>query len=245
MGYVSRLVLVAVFVVIAATRWPVETHAAYGPLDVMPAISTGGGALSEFGMHFDELGSAEFGAYDYSASVDTPTWLRGTAEGDQFYSTRYKFWKENSCAVTARLQMYIGGAWYDYWQYDLHFYHIKPNVPYVSYTQAVTLAGQWFYAQIGKVDSPANCPPATGPHVHLSGDVYGSGYLLWYPKSNDTCWADSTQCDSVMSMWKRLHSTCSTWSGWTQNRSGTVSQYVCETWSVATRTDQDPAFKKN
>ncbi len=50
---------------------------------------------------------------------------------------------------------------------------------------------------------------------------------------------------SAMPMWKRLHSTCSTWSGWTQNRSGTVSQYVCETWSVATRTDQDPAFKKN
>lgn len=146
--------------------------------------------------------------------------------------------------MTGRIQQYIGGVWYDYWQYDVHLYHVVPNVPYVSYTQYVQYANEWLYAIVGTVNYPANCQPATGAHVHLSGNNTGSGWWQWYPKSNDTCWTDGTQCNTVMSMWKRLHSTCSTWSGWTQGRSGNYNQYVCDTWAIVTRTDQNPAFKK-
>lgn len=111
-----------------------------GPFDLMPAISTGGGSLAEFGLHYDETLAPDFGGYDYSAGVGTPTYIRAKAEGDQYYPTRFKYWTENSCQVTGRLQQYIGGAWYDYWQYDVHLYHVAPNVPYVSYTSYVQYA---------------------------------------------------------------------------------------------------------
>lgn len=240
----GRLAVSVVLIVIALVNWPGARAAGYGPLAAMPAIHTAGGPLNEEGLHFDELGDPEMGAYDYAASVGTNAWLRGMAEGDQIYPTRFKYWKENSCKVHARLQLLINGQWYDYWQYDIHIIHVKSSLSSVYATQSVSYSGDWYHVVVGSVESPTLCPPATGSHVHLSGRMYGSGWFSLYPHANDTCWADSTQCDTVMSMSKRLHSTCLSWNGWTNNRSGTIASYTCESWSVMTRDDVTPAFKK-
>ena len=83
MPYGRRLGLIAIFVVVAVLRWPTQSSAlTYGPLDIMPAISTSGGPLTEGGLHFDDA-NAEFGAYDYSAPATTPVWVRGMAVGNQ------------------------------------------------------------------------------------------------------------------------------------------------------------------
>src|SRR3970040_2940998 len=115
--------LTVAFLTIAAVAWPRSAAGVYGPIAVMPAIYTGGGALNEEGLHFDEIASNQWGGYDYAAPKNTAAWLRGTAEGDQFYPARYMYFKINDCQLTARLQRAIGGSWYDYYHY--HFPHVE------------------------------------------------------------------------------------------------------------------------
>jgi hypothetical protein len=241
-----RVAALLALVAVTAMNWPIGTQAnSYGPLAIMPAIHTGGGALSEFGLHFDEADS-EMGAYDYSAGGGTNAWIRARANGDQPFPTRYKYWKESDCDVRARLQLQISGVWYDYYQYDLRLIHVYRTSPGTQHTQAVQYTNDWLYHSVGQVVYAPACPPNTGDHVHLSGRVHGDGWLVIGPKSNDTCWSDSVQCNTVMSMFKRLHSFCpSSWSGWTQQRSGTVAQYICATWQLMTRDDETAAFLKN
>lgn len=241
-----RIVLLIALTALAVLRWPTSSQATgVGSLSLMPAISTGGGSLAEEGLHYDEIGGSGFGGYDYAANVGTSAYLRAYAEGDQPFPTRFKYWKDSKCKTTGRLQLYISGTWYDYWQYDVHILDVLSSVSSVSYTQTVTYGGDWLYAIVGTVAPSVDCPPNTGGHAHLSANNTNGGWWAWHPKSIDTCWSDATTCDTVMSMWKRLHQTCSAWNGWTQNRSGTISQYICESWSVMYRDDQTPAFKKN
>lgn len=152
----------------AVLYWPRASHAVtYGPLAMMPAISTNGGALNEEGLHFDETNLPGFGGYDYSAAAYTPAWIRGARE-TQFYPSRYMYWNDGTCKVTGRLQLLISGSWYDYWQYDVHVLDIYPGVSGTQYTQVVQFAGQWLYVTVGSVANPVDCPPNNGAHAHLS-----------------------------------------------------------------------------
>lgn len=143
----------------------------------MPAIHTGGASLGEYGLHFDEAGDSEMGAYDYSAPSPTAAWIRARADGNQIYPTRYKYWKESACEVRGRLQLFIPGVWYDYWQYDLHLIHVYRASSGTQYTQTIQYAGEWLYHSVATVVDAPTCPPNTGDHVHLSGRVYGGGLL--------------------------------------------------------------------
>lgn len=212
----------------------------------MPAISTGGGSLAEYGLHYDEAGNPEKGAYDYSATTGTDAWLRGTAADNQLFSARYMYWQEGNCRVRARLQRFINGAWQDYCDWDAHVLHLNNMPTQTSYTQTVTWAGDWLYKVVGKV---AHCA-TTQDHVHLSASIGASFAVV--PKSNDTCWSDSSQC-SIGRV--RKHDPTPTNNPCPPGRtiavptrtpvtkSGNVTQYICETWSLSWRTDQTAAFE--
>jgi len=242
MSNVTKILIAGVLSLVALAYWPRGARAAFGPLAIMPSISTSGGPLTEYGLHFDETADPEMGGYDYSAAVGTAVWVRGTAWGDRVYPARYYYWQESSCEVYARLQQYVQAAWWDYPAADIHINHVIPTILYSGPTQTVQYTGDWWYVTVGTVSTPAQCPPNSGDHSHLSGRVTGSGALDVYAKSNDTCWTNGTQCGSVMPTSKRLFSTCTTWSGMTTGKSGNYSQYYCATWQYETRTDQVPAF---
>lgn len=247
--WLVRCVLLAAFTLVAVINWPGGAKQSdaldYGPIAIMPSISTAGGPLIDFGLHFDEPSYVAWGAYDYSAPRDTDVYLRAQAQGDQYYPARYYYYPNNSCTVFAELQLYIShvGQWVPQIGYEIHLLHVKN--PQQGHTQIVSTRGNWLYKVIGQVTETNECSPYA-PHSHLSGNLLGK-YRL-HPKADDTCWTDRadgsgwSQCSDTMNWFKKKHKTCTSWDGWTQGRSGNYAEYFCETWSLQTRTDQVPAF---
>jgi hypothetical protein len=243
---ISRMVLSLGLLIVAAWQWPSQAHAVFGPLALMPAIHAGGGAVGDSGLHYDEAGLPYFGGYDYansSTTWGTTVWLRGMAEGDQMYPSRYKFYAVDSCTVRGFLQRAIGGAWYDYYNYTADWIHVLPSISGYNVTQTVQYAGSWMYMTIGGVSS---CSVTTGPHAHMAGDTRYFQLALAY-HSDETCWADGSQCNIGN---VRKHYACPwQYTAAAPGRSGTVftgnQDYICEKWSFSTsgRTDSTPGLR--
>jgi hypothetical protein len=232
----GKIVLIVAFSIVAITAWDRPARAADPALHIMPPVW--GGSFYDYGLHYDETSSL-FGAYDYSVSLSTASWIRGMAYDNLNYTTRYQYFSTGTCSATGRMWRLINGTWYAIYDRDLHWTHIDTSTAYVKKTSSVTLSGDWFYASdVGAVD---DCGLQTGANLHMSGQI--GSYLSVAPKSNDTCWSDSSQCNIGT---VRKHSTCTTWSGSGSGKSGTAAQYIaCDNpdfWPIALRSDGQSVF---
>lgn len=232
----TRFVLTVTFVVISLSSWSQTAKAVDPALHIMPPVW--GGSFYDYGLHYDETSSL-FGGYDYSVSLGTASWIRGMAYDTLNYDTRYQYFSTGTCSATGRMQRLIGGTWYSIYDRDIHWIHISVPSAYVKYTSSVFYTGQWFYASdVGAVD---DCGLQTGANLHMSGQI--GAYLSVAPKSNDTCWSNSTQCNIGT---VRKHSTCTSWSGTGSGRSGTAAQYIaCDNsnfWPISLRSDGQVVF---
>lgn len=211
-------------------------------IDIKPSIHCGGGNVADYGLHYDESGAPAFGAYDFSgcgAGVGTNAWPGAQAQIDQIFPARYMYWTESACSVKGRLQRYVSGSWTDYYDWDVRVLHLANMPQYTSYTQQVTYNGDWLYVVVGTL---ANCATSQ-PHAHLS--AYLNSSFIVTSKSDDTCWTDSSQCSIGTVKKHDIYSTCppGSWNTTGTGRSGTVSQYICETWSLRWRSDQTSVFR--
>lgn len=236
----GRLALIAVFLLVAAWQWPQPARASGSTIDIMPAAWRSAGTVLDYGLHYDEAGYANRGAYDYSPSDSDYVWLRGRAAENLTLPTRYMYWKESSCLLRARLQRYVSelGDWVDWYQYDLHIRHLENMPQYVSYTSTIYYSGNWFYHVVGDF---SDCGLQTGQHAHLS--AIPSQYVSVYSKSDDTCWDDNNYCD-IGDVREHVDNSCpgGDWDGYA-SKSGDVDEYICATWQGEWRSVDLPAFR--
>jgi|GEM_PF-5237827 len=232
----ARLTLTLFFAAVAVFSWSQPAKAVDPALHIMPPVW--GGNFYDYGLHYDEA-SALCGAYDYSVSLGSASWIRAMAYDTMNYDTRYQYFSTGTCSATGRMQRLIDGTWYSIYDRDLHWVHVAIAGQYVKYTTSVFHSGQWFYAD--DVGAVSDCGLQTGPNLHMSGQI--GTYLTVFPKSNDTCWSNSTQCNIGT---VRKHSSCTSWSGTGSGRSGTATQYIdCSNanfWPIALRSDGQVVF---
>lgn len=230
-----RLAVLIVLISAALTNWP-ENRANAGlpttKVSLLPALTAG--SIKDYGLHFDE-GGASYGAYDYSGTTGTAVYLRGKADEYQTFSARYKYRNFGSCGVEAVLQRYIDGSWTDIANFDQHYLHLgnRPGSTW-QYSQAITHEGNQYSKQVGTIALCGTAEAHAHHSAHLGGTISAAG------KSNDTCWANGSQCNIGE---VRKHYTCSQSNGTDPSTSGNITQYICETWSAEWRSSSITAFQ--
>lgn len=244
----ARLFLLSFFTLVAVIGRPADPASALsGAFSVMPSAYVGGGNVTHGGLHFDDGSRA---AYDFSHSDDA--WLRGTVTTTLNNVKRYQYWNEGSCRMRARLQLYDPwtAQWYDDYSADVDILHLNSMPSGTNYSQNFQLTYDWFYKVLGT----ASTCGTYAAHSHLAMTL--SSIVSKTSKSNDTCWANGTECNVMGGASVRVHANnlpppdgdgalCKgRWAGgYATNLSGGVlDPYQCQEWSYTTMSDQAAVF---
>jgi len=195
----------------------------------------------EYGWHFNESGeSGNWGAKDFSKGSYPDTVLYAIMQLSTGVWWRYTVYDPGM--PTCRAYAYAaysenGYAWYGVYGLDLHFVHLSSVT--AGWTNSMRYYGEFIWYSVGTIATSSPCL-YDGPHVHLSSDLADIGsptYVFRANLSNETCWASSDSKCNISSYTKKhvSGSTCPpgqyTTTGGPFPRSGTPSQYLCETWS--------------
>ncbi|GIW13334.1 MAG: hypothetical protein KatS3mg063_2442 [Tepidiforma sp.] len=215
---------------------------------VMPAHQNGGASVADYGLHFDDY--AGLGAYDYSGSLSlsTPVYVRAMAPVTQAYPVRYWYFLAEDCRVRARMQRLVAGTWVTDYDHDIDILHVSTASVSSGYTSAVSSAGQWLASVVA---NPGYCG-TSALHLHMA--MRPSAYVAVVDKTDDTCWANGSECSVMGGKSVGLHGPSATSCpgyrvGSTINRSGGVGYspswipYSCQNWSLRWRSPDTPAFE--
>lgn len=240
--FVGIVVSVCLFALLSATAPASPVKATGGTVvQIMPSSATGG---TDSGLHFDD---GVLAARDFGHTGDA--YIRGMLYANGLnINIRYMYFDAGDCRMRARLQKYVFGVWSDDYNYDVDILHLTGKPGSTLYTWTVFNPGDWFYSVVGQAST---CGTSV-THSHL-GMTLGA-YVAWtYAGTDDTCWANNTEC-LVMPTTPRRHSpraqtgvSCpGSWLGEyatsgspDYKRSGRVDQggvghhdpYECENWS--------------
>ncbi len=125
----------------------------------------------------------------------------------------------------------------------LDILHLENRPSSSQVTQTFANANDWFYKEVG---TEGDCG-TEDLHSHLG--MILSSVVVKTSKSNDTCWANGSECNVMGGASVKKHldtSTCppGTWSGTAINKSGGAAPdpYRCQTWSAQSRSVDTPTF---
>jgi len=203
----------------------------------------------EYGWHFDEGGN--WGAKDFEKGPYPDTLLYAGMQLNSGWLWRYTIYDPGiGCRGYAYAAYSVNGyEWYGVGGLDLHWLHLSSVN--VGWTNSMQNYGDVIWYSVGNIATSGSCLPPGGAHVHFSSDLADLGsptYVYRVNQSSETCWGDENKCNKFSYSRKHVSgSACPpgqyTTSGGPFPRSGTISQYVCETWSRIGRSQYAIVFE--